>query len=187
MTMEKILVSACLLGRPVRYNGSAKPVEHPSLERWRGEGRLVSLCPELTAGFSVPRPPAEISNGQSGQAVLEGAAQVFESTGTDVTSLYIAGAQAALTMARQHNCRYALLIDGSPSCGSGFIFDGSFGGRKHLGAGVTATLLRDHGIEVFAETEIDALSLRLSQKSKLREQIASAEYSSKCMPKKSGA
>jgi hypothetical protein len=40
---DKILVSACLLGRPVRYNGSAKTIEHPALERWRQEGRIVSI------------------------------------------------------------------------------------------------------------------------------------------------
>lgn len=161
--MEKILVSACLLGRPVRYNGSARPVEHPSLERWRREGRLVALCPELRAGFTVPRPPAEIARGQSGRAVLEGTAQVLEATGTDVTSLYIVGAQAALATAREHDCRFALLVDGSPSCGSSFIHDGSFGDRKNVGAGVTTALLRENGIEVFAETEIDALDARLSR------------------------
>lgn len=159
----KILVSACLLGRPVRYNGTAKPIGHASLEQWGREGRLVTICPELTAGFSVPRPPAEISRGQSGQAVLAGTAQVFESTGTDVTRLYVAGAEAALALALEHDCRFAVLVDGSPSCGSSFIYDGSFGGRKHVGAGVTAALLREHSIEVFAETEIDALHARLSQ------------------------
>lgn len=160
--MEKILVSACLLGRPVRYDGSAKTMTHPTLDRWRQEGRLAAICPELTAGFSVPRPPAEISGRQSGLAALEGNAQVLEATGADVTALYVEGARAALALAREQGCRFALLIDGSPSCGSGFIYDGSFGGRKHGGAGVTAALLRDHGIEVFAEAEIDALEARLS-------------------------
>lgn len=160
--MEKILVSACLLGRPVRYNGSAKPLRHPSLERWRREGRLVSICPELTAGFSVPRPTAEIAAAQSGETVLLDGARVIEATGADVTDLYVAGARAVLGLAREHGCRFALLIDGSPSCGSGFIYDGTFSGRKHVGAGVTAALLRQHGIEVFAETEIDALQARLS-------------------------
>jgi uncharacterized protein YbbK (DUF523 family) len=159
----KILVSACLLGRPIRHDGSANPVAHPSLEQWRREGRLVTVCPELTAGFNVPRASAEISQGQSGQAVLAGHAQVFESTGADVTGLYVAGARAALALAREHDCRFALLVDGSPSCGSSFIYDGSFDGRKHSGEGVTAALLREHGIEVFAETEIDALASRLLQ------------------------
>lgn len=159
---SKILVSACLIGRPVRYDGAAKSVAHPALEQWRREGRLVTICPELTAGFSVPRPPAEISQGQSGQAVLAGDAQVFEATGADVSDLYIAGAQAALALALEHECTFALLADGSPSCGSSFIYGGSFDGRKHVGAGVTAALLRQNGIEVFAESEIDALHTRLS-------------------------
>lgn len=161
--MSKILVSACLLGRPVRYNDSAKPLVHPFMDQWRTEGRLVSICPELTAGFSVPRPPAEIADGQSGETVLAGIARVVEATGRDVTNQYIAGAHVALALAREHGCRFALLIDGSPSCGSGVIYDGAFAGRKHAGAGVTAALLRQRGIEVFTEAEIEALADRLSQ------------------------
>lgn len=164
----RILVSACLLGRPVRYDGSAKPLGHPALEQWRNEGRLVSICPELLAGFSVPRPPAEIGDGKTGQGVLSGAARVIEATGRDVTALYLAGAEAALALARAHGCAFALLIDGSPSCGSGFIYDGGFAGRKHVGAGVTATLLRQHGIEVYAHTEIDMLAERLRRESNSR-------------------
>lgn len=161
--MSKILVSACLLGRPVRYNGSAKPLVHPLMDQWRAEGRLVSICPELTAGFSVPRPPAEIADGQSGEMVLTGIARVIEATGRDVTGQFVAGAHAALALAREHGCRFALLIDGSPSCGSGVIYDGAFAGRKHAGAGVTAALLRQHGIEVCTEAGIEALAGRLSQ------------------------
>ncbi|WP_256754647.1 DUF523 domain-containing protein [Mesorhizobium sp. Mes31] len=162
---DKILVSACLLGRPVRYNRSAKALAHPALERWQREGRIISICPELTAGFSVPRPPAEIAAGQSGEAVLSDGVRVIEATGADVTERYVAGARAALDLARQHGCQFALLIDGSPSCGSGFIYDGAFAGHRHVGAGVTAALLRQHEIEVFTETEIDALQIRLPQAS----------------------
>ena len=161
--VEKIIVSACLLGRPVRYNGSAKTLTHPALERWQREGRLVSICPELAAGFSVPRPPAEIAAGRSGEAVVSNQARVIEATGADVTDLFLAGAEATLALARELACRFALLTDGSPSCGSGFIYDGAFTGRRQAGAGVTAALLRQNGLEVFAETEIDALDLRLSR------------------------
>lgn len=153
----RILVSACLLGRPVRYNGSAKPLAHPALQRWQAEGRVVAICPELTAGFSVPRPPAEITAGKSGDAVLAGNAAVIEANGTDVTALYLAGAQAALDLARRQNCRFALLIDGSPSCGSSFVHNGDFDGTIQAGAGVTAALLRAHGIAVFADSEIEQL------------------------------
>ena len=157
----KILVSACLLGRPVRYDGSAKTLAHQTLERWKAEDRLVTICPELAAGFSTPRPQAEIDGRQSGQDVLSGRARVIEATGADVTDLYIEGAWAALSLAQASNCRFALLTDGSPSCGSRFIYDGRFAGEKHANAGVTAALLRENEIEVFAESEIDKLQERM--------------------------
>ncbi|AWK89685.1 DUF523 domain-containing protein [Azospirillum thermophilum] len=160
---SKILVSACLLGQPVRYNGSARTLLHPVLERWRAEGRLVPVCPELSAGLPVPRPPAEIAAGRTGGAVLSGTARIIDSTGTDVTRPFLAGAEAALATAVREGCRYALLTDGSPSCGSRFIHDGGFSGRTHAGDGVTAALLRRNGIEVFAAEEVGALEARLSQ------------------------
>ncbi|GAN53766.1 DUF523 domain-containing protein [Tanticharoenia sakaeratensis] len=153
----RILVSACLLGRPVRYNGSAKTLAHDLLARWQTEERIVPTCPELEAGFSTPRPPAEIQNAQSGDDVLSGQAHVVEDTGRNVTALYERGARSALATALQHGCRFALLTDGSPSCGSRFIYDGAFAGRRHHGQGVTAALLRQHGIAVFAESEIERL------------------------------
>ncbi|GBR02690.1 DUF523 domain-containing protein [Acetobacter oeni] len=160
--MRKILVSACLSGQPVRYNGTAKSVRHPALDRWRAEGRLVFVCPELSAGFSVPRSPAEIAGGCSGEAVLDGAACIVTDGGEDVTDLFIAGARKALALALDCNCAFAILTDGSPSCGSSYIYDGSFSGRVHPGAGVTTALLRRNGIEVFHHTAIDALQRRLS-------------------------
>lgn len=161
----KILVSMCLLGHPVRYDGAARRSAHDALARWQRDGRLVLVCPELAGGLGVPRPPAEIASGASGQRVLAGAARIVDVHGTDLTAQFVCGAQAALALARAHDCRFALLADGSPSCGSRFIHDGNFAGRRHPGAGVTAALLREHGIEVFADTEIDALTARIAQHS----------------------
>ena len=155
--MQRILISACLLGHAVRYNGGASDLAHPAVRRWQAEGRLVTICPEVTAGFSIPRPPAEVAEGRTGEAVLHGAASVIERGGADVTALFLEGARAALALALQNGCRFALLTEGSPSCGSGFIHDGSFSGRKHAGHGVTAALLLQNGIRVFGEGEIDAL------------------------------
>ncbi|MBW8444053.1 MAG: DUF523 domain-containing protein [Arenimonas sp.] len=159
--MERILISACLLGHAVRYDGKGKPLDHPAINRWRSEGRLVTLCPEQAGGLPTPRPPAEIENGLSGEDVLEGRARVLEVTGGDVTPAFIAGAERALAVARDNGCAYALLIDGSPSCGSGFIYDGSFSGARHPGLGVTAALLRRAGIAVYSDREIDALVAHL--------------------------
>jgi uncharacterized protein YbbK (DUF523 family) len=153
----KILISACLLGHAVRYDGKGKPLAHAAIERWKQEGRLVTICPEMAGGMAVPRPPAEIENGASGLDVLEGRARVIEITGGDVTSQFIDGAQKALAFAKDHGCAYALLIDGSPSCGSMAIYDGSFSGRKQAGNGVTAALLAQAGIAVFSPANIDEL------------------------------
>jgi uncharacterized protein YbbK (DUF523 family) len=153
----KILVSACLLGRPVRYDGSAMSLVHDVLHKWQAEGRLIPICPELAAGLAVPRPPAELADRVSGEDVLSGRGRVIEIDGADVTSTYISGAEAALALAQVHDCRFALLTDGSPSCGSTLIHDGAFTGTKHDGMGVTTALLRSYGIAVYSERNIDGL------------------------------
>lgn len=159
--MDKILISACLMGRPVRYDGKGKPLHHPAISRWQGEGRLVIFCPEQAGGMPTPRPPAEIENGGTGDDVLQGRARVLEVTGGDVTAEFIDGGRKAVDIALQQGCRYALLIDGSPSCGSGFIYDGSFSGTRHPGFGVTAALLQQAGIAVFSDHELEALEARI--------------------------
>ncbi|ANK90424.1 MULTISPECIES: DUF523 domain-containing protein [Rhizobium] len=159
---SKILVSACLMGHAVRYDGRAKPLLHPAIERWRAEGRLVTICPEMSAGMAVPRPPAEIADGATGEEVLAGTARVIELTGGDVTAEFLQAAENAVALARQTGCHYALLIDGSPSCGSAFIYDGTFSGRRQAGNGVTAAALKAAGVEVFSHGEIDRLIDRLA-------------------------
>ncbi len=161
--MHKILISACLAGFNVRYDGAAKTLLHDTLAVWRTEGRLIICCPELAAGFSTPRPPAEISAGPSGGIHVQQGATVMESTGTDVTDLYILGAHLALRTAQLHHCRYALLADGSPSCGSETVYSGKFNGKTIAGSGVTAQLLREQGIRVFSHRQLDQLIASLRQ------------------------
>ncbi len=161
--MPNILISACLLGRPVRYDGKGKPLVHPAIDRWQAEGRLVAFCPEQAGGLSTPRPPAEIEGGASGEDVIEGRASVIEKTGRDVSEAFVEGGEKAVDFARANGCAYALLIDGSPSCGSGFIYDGSFSGVRHPGLGVTAALLRRAGVVVFSDREIEALVARIAE------------------------
>lgn len=153
--MERILVSACLLGRPVRYDARGRRCAEPLFERWRAEGRLVPLCPEVGGGLPVPRPAAEISGG-SGADVLDGRARVLTRDGDDVTACFLEGARLALEQASSCGARLAILKEGSPSCGSGRVHDGTFAGRTVAGEGVTAALLERHGIAVFAEDRLDA-------------------------------
>lgn len=98
--MERILVSACLMGRKVRYDGAAKTSGDALLAAWWREGRLVPFCPEVEGGLPVPRPAAEIEGGAGGEAVLSGAARVLTAGGADVTEAFLAGARAALAAAR---------------------------------------------------------------------------------------
>ena len=143
----------------MRYDGRAKTLEHAVLEQWSAQGRLVPVCPELMGGFATPRPAAEIADAYSGSAVLDGHASVVEETGRDVTDGFIEGAHAVLKIALAERCRFALLTDGSPSCGSSFVYDGAFAGRKHSGEGVTAALLRRNAIDVYSPKRMDALIL----------------------------
>lgn len=159
---EKILLSACLAGHHVRYNGSDKSCTSNLLQQWRNEGRLITHCPELAAGLATPRLSAEMVNGQ-GIDMLNGRAQMMESDGRDVTQPYVLAAWLALQTAQSHGCRFAIMTDGSPTCGSQNVYDGSFSGAKVPGEGVAVALLRQHGIEVFSEYQLDALKRRLTE------------------------
>jgi uncharacterized protein YbbK (DUF523 family) len=116
----------------------------------------------MAAGLPSPRPAAEILGG-SGADVLTGSARIYERTGDDATEAYLKGATLALETAQEHGCRYAILTDGSPSCGSNFIYDGDFSGTQIAGAGVTAQVLRDNGIQVWTPDTIDGLLAALGE------------------------
>jgi len=158
--LPKVLVSACLLGQPVRYDGRSSG--HPDLlQRWQAEGRVVPLCPEVAGGLPTPRPPAEIPGGQGGE-VLDGAAAVVTVTGEDVSAAFVAGAGQALALVRKHGIRVAVLKAGSPSCGNRLTYDGTFSGVKVPGEGVTTALLRREGVLVFSELELEQAELALA-------------------------
>ena len=142
--MEPILISACLLGTSCRYDGGSKPVL--SVEALMGRYQLVPVCPEQLGGLPTPREPSE----RQGDTVVT-------RSGADVTAQYRRGAEQALHLARVFGCKKAVLKERSPSCGAGEIYDGTFSGTLTPGDGVTAALLQANGIEVFGESEIEAL------------------------------
>lgn len=145
-----ILVSACLAGRHCRYNGAA--CADRDIVRMVHNGAAVAVCPEELGGLTIPRPPAEIADGADGGDVLDGRARVTDKGGRDVTANFVAGARLALVLARRAKATRAILKSGSPSCGVDGIYDGTFSGKIRAGNGVTAELLRRHGIEVVADT-----------------------------------
>ena len=153
MMASRVLVSACLLGAPVRYNGAAKTVESEIVARWERQGRIVPVCPEVSGGLGTPRPPAETSGGD-GVLVLRGSARVVTDGGADVTDAFLAGARHAVALAREHDARVAVLKSNSPSCGTGWIYDGTFSGARVPGFGVAAAALREAGVRVFDESQL---------------------------------
>lgn len=155
MYMTKILMSACLLGQKVRYDGGDCLQNHSRLQAWLDAGKVVTICPEMAGGLATPRPPAEIQGGKTGDVVLQGLATVLTSTGIDVTEEFVKGAQKALALAQKHQVRVAILKAKSPSCGSNTVYDGNFTGQQIPGMGITAALLSQHGILVFDENQID--------------------------------
>lgn len=150
--MEKIVISACLLGAPVRYDGQSRGLGSELLARWQAEGRLVPICPEVAGGLPVPRAPAEI----------QADGRVLTISGHEVTSAFAAGAAAALVLCRQQSIRLALLKEGSPSCGVNRIHDGRFCGVSQAGEGLTSRLLRRHGVRVFSEAQLEELAACLA-------------------------
>ena len=146
-----ILISACLLGRNIKYSGSNNLC--PWLAKYYNTDDFIAICPECFGVLPIPRPPAEIQGG-SGEDVLNGSAKVTDKDGKDVTQNFISGAQKALAYAKKHNANYAILKARSPSCGCGMIYDGSFSGGKKAGNGVTAALFLQNGIKVYTEETI---------------------------------
>ncbi len=125
------LLSACLMGVPCRYDGRGKPVA-------LGSGPFVPVCPELLAGFGVPRPAIE----RSGDRV------VVVDTREDVTDPLATACDTIVERAVSLSITSALLKQNSPSCGSTHIY---MDGRLVPGVGLLTEKLEAAGIEVRGE------------------------------------
>lgn len=158
---HKVLVSRCLLGHRVRYDGGASG-PYAQLAQWQDEGRVIALCPEVAGGLPTPRAAAEIPGGQ-GSAVLAGNAPVITTEGEDVTEAFVSGARQALALVERHGIRIAILKANSPSCGNVLTYDGSFSATKVEGQGVTAALLIRAGVQVFSELQLEEAAEALAQ------------------------
>ncbi|MDV2686835.1 DUF523 domain-containing protein [Alkalihalophilus lindianensis] len=145
-----IVVSSCLAGLEVRYNGTHSLDK--KISKLVEENKAVTVCPELFGGFSTPREPAEIVGGD-GEDVLDGKAKVLDKTNKDVTELYIKGAYTTLEKAQKINATLIVLKENSPSCGSSLIYNGEFSGEKIVGNGVTSALLKRNGLQVISEEQ----------------------------------
>lgn len=143
---ETLLISACLTGARCKYDGGANTLPAAVLAALRERYELVPVCPETEGGLPVPRAPSERRDGR-----------VVNCEGEDVTAAYEKGARIALEKARSAGCRKALLKERSPSCGAGEIYDGSFSHTSIPGDGVAAEALREAGLFLLGESEVEKL------------------------------
>ncbi len=134
------LVSACLAGLNCRYNGSN--CAHAQVQALVDKGKALPICPEQLAGLQTPREACEILTDSDGNR------KVIGKNGRDYTQIYQTGAERTLTLCKAFKIKKAILKSGSPSCGSGKIYDGTFSCRLIDGDGITASRLKQHGILV---------------------------------------
>lgn len=148
-----ILVSACLAGLKVRYNGT--DCVNDRIQQLIADKKAITVCPEVLGGLSTPRDPAEIIGG-NGDDVLDGKAIVQNIAGKDVTDEFIKGAYVTLKKAQEVGATTVILKESSPSCGSNKIYNGKFNGQKMVGMGVTAALLRRNNITVLSDEQLES-------------------------------
>lgn len=134
----KIMVSACLLGDNVKYNGGNN--KNDELIAFLKDYEVIKVCPEIFGGLSTPRDPSEIINNK-----------VFTINRVDITNEFMEGARKTLKIAKENDVKIAILKKNSPSCGSNSIYDGTFSHNIVEGNGITAKLLKENGIIVFDE------------------------------------
>ena len=134
----KIMVSACLLGDNVKYNGGNN--QNNGLIKFLDDYEVIKVCPECLGGLPIPRVPSEILGNK-----------VYNKDGVDVTDKFLLGALKTLEIAKDNNIKVAILKRNSPSCGSGMVYDGTFTKKLINGNGKTAELLQENGIVILNE------------------------------------
>ncbi|QCD45261.1 DUF523 domain-containing protein [Campylobacter mucosalis] len=146
MAKDKILISACLLGKNCKYNGLNNQTDEVAkeCEILSNTFELIAVCPEELGGLDTPREPAEILDEKV----------ITEFSKLDVTKEFLKGAKKCVNIAKQNSVNIAVLKAKSPSCGSGYIYDGSFSKTLIKKDGLTAKALKENGVKIYTENEI---------------------------------
>ncbi len=147
---ETILVSACLLGLPTRYDGKAKRSQEVLDYLQRENLTPIPVCPEQLAGMTTPRDKTFFQSGD-GRAVLAGNGEAVSENGRSMNAIFCRGAKMTREIARLSSCRRALLKEGSPSCGVHRVY---LGEDKVAGVGVTSALLMNSDLDVMSEEDL---------------------------------
>lgn len=144
---NKILISACLLGQNVKYNGGNNSIlDNSIIKTLLKNNQLIPVCPEVDGGLPTPRVPVELQNSKA-----------INKNGEDKTKEFTLGANIAVEVAKKHNIKIAILKAKSPSCGISKIYDGSFSKTLVSADGIACSALRKIGIKIFNENNLEHL------------------------------
>lgn len=144
--MQNVLISACLLGVDCKYNGSNNKLDDKIIHSLKEKYNLIPVCPEIMGGMPTPRNPVEITDGK-----------VFDYDGEGFTKEFEKGSEEVVKLAKLYDATIAILKENSPSCGSNYIYDGTFNHQKIKGMGIAAHKLSKENIKLFNEENVKIL------------------------------
>ena len=144
--MQNVLISACLLGVDCKYNGSNNKLDDEIIHSLKEKYNLIPVCPEIMGGMPTPRNPVEITDGK-----------VFDNDGVEFTKEFEKGSEEVVKLAKLYDTTIAILKENSPSCGSNYIYDGTFNHQKIKGMGIVAHKLSKENIKLFSEENVKIL------------------------------
>lgn len=147
MEKEKLLISRCLLGDLVKYNGGHNGLDENILNQLKKKYELYPVCPEVEGGLETPRIPCEIISYEP--------IKVINKEGANKSKSFIKGAQIALEIVKKNNIKKALLKANSPSCSNMYVYDGTFSKKIVKNFGITVKILQNEDIRIFNETQIE--------------------------------
>lgn len=139
---EFILVSSCLMGKNCKYNGLNN--NNMYVQSYLNNFNYICVCPEQLGGLPTPRIPSEVK----GQCVIN-------KNNEDVTDYFKLGAKKTLEIVKKYNINQAILKANSPSCGSKYIYDGTFSQLLTKASGITAQLLMQNKVVILDEKDIE--------------------------------
>ncbi|MHC4404844.1 MAG: 2-thiouracil desulfurase family protein, partial [Planctomycetota bacterium] len=133
----RVGVSACLLGEKVRFDGDHKRAAY--VADVLGEHlELVSVCPEVELGLSVPRPTLRLERAGTDVAL------VMPHTGRNLSRKMRSYARAKVTLESKEGLSGFVLKARSPSCGLQTRAYTASGRRARSAPGLFAEVLLRH-------------------------------------------
>lgn len=136
-----IAVSACLVGKNTKYDGSNNYNE--KVVNFLKNKEYILICPEVLGGLSIPRLPSEKLNDK-----------IINQNNEDVTNNFILGANKTLDMLKKYDIDLIIVKSNSPSCGYQKIYDGTFSNKLITGNGVFTDLALKNNYKIITEKDI---------------------------------